>query len=115
MAKQHEGPVGTAKGGGRVPEDWHSGTRAQSEHTAGGGTGGMPPGDANNANADSGFRHWHTLGHQKPPGWGIAERKAPDSGSHLQAGGERPAKHDPAPGKMDPMRNPGKQVTPIGS
>lgn len=104
-----------AKTGGHEPENMAHGTRGGNDHTAGGGSGGMPPGDANNENPDSGFRHWHDLGSRKPPGHMIAERKAPDSGSHLQAGGERPAKHDPSPGKMDPMRNPGKQVTPIGS
>jgi len=91
------------------------GTRGGDERTAGGGSGGMPPGDANNSNASGGYRHWHELGSKKPPGWSIPETKAPDSGSHLQAKGDRPPKHDPAPGKMDPMRQVGPNVKPIGS
>lgn len=98
MAKEHSGVHGLRDG-----------------QTAGGGAGGMPPGDANNSNASGGYHHWHELGSKRPPGWGIAERKAPDSGSNLKAGGERPAKHDPAPGKMDPMRQVGTQTKPVGS
>ena len=114
MAKEH-GPVGVARGGGREPHSMASGTRGGDEHTAGGGSGGQPPGDGNNTTPDSGYRHWHHLGGVKPPGWGIGEVKAPDSGSHLNAKGDRPPKHDPAPGKMDPMRQVGPNVKPVGS
>jgi hypothetical protein len=115
---KNAGPVGTAPGGKHDPDLPIHGTRGGEDLTAGGGTGGQPPGDANNSNPDTGYRHWHDLGSMKPPGYMIPERKAPDSGGGLsekRAGGERPPKHDPAPGKMDPMRMVGKQVKPIGS
>jgi hypothetical protein len=112
---EHKGPTGTAKGGVRQPEQTYHGTRGGDENAAGGGTGGMPPGDANNANPDSGYRHWHFLGDKKPPGYMIGEVHAPDSGSNPKAKAERKVQHDPAPGKMDPMRQVGPNVKPIGS
>ena len=51
------------------------GVRGGDERTAGGGSGGMPPGDANNANASGGYRHWHELGTKKPPGGVFRRRK----------------------------------------
>ena len=72
-----------------------------------------------NSNPDSGYDHFHELGKKKPPGWSIPDKKAPDSGpGGLTSGSpkhERPAKHDPAPGGMQPNRQVGKQVKPIGS
>lgn len=89
----------------------------RSGQTAGSSGEGKPGGSSHNA--DGGYKHWHELGSKKPPGHSIPDRKAPDSGpGGLSSGapkGERPAKHDPAPKGMNPMRNPGRQVKPVGS
>jgi hypothetical protein len=75
--------------------------------------------EKHNEHADSGYDHWHELGKKKPPGHGIPDRKAPDSGpGGLSSGSpkqERKVMHDPAPKGMDPMRQVGRQVKPIGS
>lgn len=57
-------------------------------------------------NKDGGYKHWHEFGRTTSPGGSIPDKKAPDSGpGGLSSGsvkGDRPTKHDPAPGGMQP-------------